>query len=504
MRFQHVLLVLIILIMSLSVTWTFGSSPSIAAQMRKIVLTVKVTNAKSQHIPGVKTVIYQDGRELGWGVTDSRGIAQVDILVNSERAVVLSVEVSKGTDVNTQQVRLGTDFPARPPLVEITLKGGSSSRATAELTVLVTEQDPAGGKSSLAIKQALVNVYFGSYGDYIVRPPDFQKETDVSGIAKFDIPVEPGKELEITVVASREDKKSMQRTLNLGRLTKVVTFELATRVAEDTTGFPSALVKVEVLDNENKVVSGAVVRIQSDIRTNERTTGPDGVALVPIHFLTADSLVTFVIEVSKPGYKKGTKRFEVDNKWAKAVGKTFEPGRVYISRLVEGIQLKVTVRDGETGNPVSDADVILEGRDYATATTDTSGVASVSVAKPGDYKVRISQDYYWPTKDAQIHIVEGVPPDPVEFSLRRKATKDAAEDTIDITVLAKDSTDDTSPRPLSGAAVTDGRGTQYTNDQGQVTLHGAYDRAPNITVTAKDFESQTKRVPINKPLAALR
>ncbi|MGQ0762032.1 MAG: hypothetical protein ACT4OT_08450 [Acidobacteriota bacterium] len=487
-----------------------------APQKRSVVLTARITDESGTPIPGAHISIFQGEQHLGQGDADARGIVQVNITVDAAGAVELVLEVSKpGMETKAHKMKLGTNFPARLPIEEIQLKTGVS-RTGVVLTVKVVDEKGA------PIQQALVNLYFKSVKSWTLAdvaagilnslPRDLQDTTGVNGMAKFTVPLRVGESKSVAIEVSREDKKSEVRTVEVseGSLDRLETFTLNARVEDDAKGLPSANIKVKVVDQDGANLEGALVAVSSGAWTpsvsnkpHQKSTGPDGSATIAVELMSADTINRFSILASKPGYKRGQQTndgLEIDNKWGRAQGQTFEAKPIMLIKAPSAIGVKVVVLDGDTNNGVPDAEVVLNGPDFATATTDTSGVAPLSVEKPGTYKVRISQDTYWPTKDAEIRVVAGVAPEPVEFRLRRKPTKDAARDTIDITVLAKDSIDDNSPKPLKGAAVTDGRGTDYTDDNGQVQLRGAFDRATDITVSANDYKTLTKRVPINKPL----
>lgn len=526
----------LILFSLISVSLVTGTGTA-APQKKSVTLSAKITDESGTPIPGAHISIFQGEQHLGQGDADSRGIVQLELAVNAAGPVELVLETSKpGMETKAHKMKLGTSFPTRLPLEEIQLKAGAS-RTGVVLTVKVVDELGA------PIQQALINIDLGSWDKGIgVRPPDLQNSTGPTGTLQFNIPLRVGESSTITLEVSREDKETETRRIVAGpnspaRL-PLETITLKSRAVDNEGLFgslPSANIKVKVVDQDGANLEGAVVVVSSGAWTpsvsskpHQKSTGPDGSATIAVELMSADLTERFSILVSKPGYKRGqpggrpTDGFwdaaktsaknvkdkvtgqnddgliEIDNKSGRAKGKTFEARPIMLIKGPSAIEVKVVVLDGDTNNGVADAEVILDGPEYVTGTTDTAGVAPLSVEKPGTYKVRISQDNYWPAKDVEIRIDPGDSPDP--FRLRRKPTKDAAEDTIDVTVVAKDSIDDQNPRPLKGAAVTDGRGTVYTDDKGQVQLHGAYDRAPQITVSANDYQSQTKKVTINKPL----
>jgi hypothetical protein len=496
----------LLLLLSLSITAT-RSGHAAPLDPRKVVVTVRVVDEGGNKISGAHISVYQGEQFLGQGESDARGIAQIDVLVNADRVVILALEISKpGMETKEHALKLGTSFPARLPIEEVSLVAGVS-KASAVLTVKVV--DP----QTKPVSNARINVFRGYFtGTFIVVPFDYQKDTNVNGIATFDIPVRPGQGLDLTLEVSREDLSTERRPLQYGSdfppQLPLQTFVLQPRNPNDSRTFPLANIKVNVEDDAGNNLEGALVAVTSDALTpsqrnapHQRNTGPDGSATVGIELMSADPVENIRITVSKPGYKEFKKVELVNNKDGKAVGKTVELAPISLVRLPDAaFEVRITVLDGQTKRGVPDAEVILEGPDYATQTTDGNGVATVPVDKPGSYKVRISQPFYEKINDVEVRLLpQDKHPDVPAFQLRLKPTKDAAGDTIDIVVLAKDSIDaDSKTHPLRGAAVSDGRGTTYTDENGRASLKGAYEGSQQITATAKDYQPVTRRVGINK------
>ncbi len=416
--------------------------------------------------------------------------------------------------------------------ITLTAVSGSSvapavqgTERTVVLTVQVFDED------GNAVRNAHVNVYqeHRRGSSLFVKPPDYQQDTDARGIAQLNIRVKAGEALGITIEVSREDLDTQSRELDLKDFPPRLPLEkfvLGRRVATSDTGYnsgiPLANVRVNVKDDRGNNLEGALVKVSSggwtpsiSNKPHQQTTGPDGSATIPVELMRGGSAPTegFTLRVSKPGYSDGMGVIEFSNEFGKAKGKTFDyvqpnkDGQFEVSFIIltkaatsaSAIEVKITVLDGETNDGVSEAEVVLRGPNFATATTDSSGVAKLSVDKPGGYVVRLSQDNFYPVENIEIRVLAtGAAPEP--FRLRRKPNKDAAKDTIDITVLRKDSIDDTKPQPLKGAAVSDGRGTEYSDEDGQAKLRGAFDSATQIRVTADGYKPLTKTVPIYKPL----
>jgi hypothetical protein len=89
--------------------------------------------------------------------------------------------------------------------------------ATVDRTVVLTVQvTDITGKQ---VSQAHVDVYQANrrFSGIIVRPADYQAETDVNGIARFpNIIVKTGESLGLSIEVSREDMKTERIDLDLG------------------------------------------------------------------------------------------------------------------------------------------------------------------------------------------------------------------------------------------------------------------------------------------------
>lgn len=482
-----------------------------AAPRADTILSIRVVDNDRQEVSGAQVEVNQGSVPVGRGNTNADGVAQITLSVKPNEP--LAVRASKqGWQAGSSTISLGANIPQRLPIEDITLNplqpevGGGDDKFL--LTVKAVDADGKG------IKLAHVNVYLTTWGtDTIVRPPDFQLDTNADGMRDFEIPVHAGqKNFDITVEVSREDMQTERRTVtirpNLIPLSQLEEFELTPR-ATATSKLPSANIKVTVKDVDGPFLEGALVKISSGAWTpsvrnapHERHTGADGSATIAAELMSAASVERFSVQVSKPGYKEFTGVVNINNKSGQAVGTTTEEV-VWLDKAPAGtsiVQVKVTVLDSQTNNGVPDTEVILDGPEYKTATTDNSGVVTISVKEKGSYVVKLSHENYWPTKDTEIHVLpKGAEPEP--FRLIRKPTKDAAGDSIEVTVLAQEHADaKDKPRPLKNAAVSDGRQTTMTDAAGKATLRGAYALDHTVTVTADNYEPSTQRVRINKPM----
>lgn len=304
-----------LLLLSLSVTLTATSS-SAQPDQRSIVLTVRIVDNRSEIVSGAHIIVYQGDIKLGEGESDANGLARMRIAVNTDKPVQLVIEVSKsGMETNPYVLKLGTEFPDRPPVTEITLQPGVS-RPTVELTVKVVEQGSNGTKP---IQTARVNAYLGTFffgSDSYVRPPDLREDTNAGGIAKFAIPVRASQDLDLTLEVSREDKQTLRKSIKLFKdvLTHAETFELSPRAGDSGGDYPSVNIKVNVEDEQGNNLEGALVALTSSALTDsqrntphQRSTGPDGSATVGIELMSSDPVEYIGITVSKPGYKKSSR-----------------------------------------------------------------------------------------------------------------------------------------------------------------------------------------------------
>ena len=124
-----VIATLVLLVLSLSITFTAtGSGHPAPPDQRKVVVTVRIVDDGGNTISGVHISVYQGEQYLGQGESDARGIAQVDVVVNTDKNVVLALEVSKpGMETKQYILKLGTDFPA-----DLRLRPSSSNPESAE------------------------------------------------------------------------------------------------------------------------------------------------------------------------------------------------------------------------------------------------------------------------------------------------------------------------------------------------------------------------------------
>jgi beta-lactam-binding protein with PASTA domain len=373
---------------------------------------------------------------------------------------------------------------------------------TVHLTVRVTDEQ------GNAISGARVNVYQqeakrSRYFDVPV-PPDYQDETNAQGLARLQIKVANGQDLDLTVEVSREDMQAQSHPINLGKNfpTRLPLEKFALKKRSVAGAGPVITVIVDVQDLEGNPLEGAniLIRDSSLGAVTGRfpgTTGADGRATIPVLYGSADSTEVVSCNVSKQGYKDKTIPIHLTQK---QVGKTVIGGTAKLEKaLASGIKVTVTVRDQARNEGVGDAKVVLDGPNYYTDSTNGSGQV-VFYVEPGTFNVRISQDNFR-SFTGEMTVLKDEKEKPVTYQLERKATKDEGRDIIEVTVLARDPTDEKSkPTPLAGASVRAGSIGTSTDSNGRATLQGALEERQEVNVQASGYKSQSKMVIVAKTL----
>ena len=393
------------------------------------------------------------------------------------------------------------------PLLFLLSTGWSAARAdqTVYLTVSVTDEQ------GHAISGARVNVYQNQlrlFRNGIVVPPDYQKETDARGLApNIEIKVASGQDLDLAVEVAREDLQAQTHDITLGQSfpTRLPPEKFVLKKKSEGGAGPIISVTIQIQDTDGHFLENAAVVIRDSTLgaatgTFRGTTGADGRTTIPVLYASADSHEKVEARASKSGYKDNKTVIEL---FQSQVGQTVYGGKVELLKTVTGgTHVMVKVIDKDTKHGIGDADVILDGPSYYTNSTNSSGEVSFDVLETGTFEVRISQDYYRPAT-GQFRLLKEDPKVKVlpAFELELKTKKDEGKDTIEVTVLKKDSTDDKSnPTPLSGAHVKAGTIGEYTDSSGKATLHGAFDEKQEVSVEASHYKPSRQTVPVYKPL----
>jgi hypothetical protein len=221
----------------------------------------------------------------------------------------------------------------------VNFRGTRSQAANVDRTMVLTVKviDSKGDP----VRLAHVNVYHGILSSLIVTPSDYQKDTGVNGIAQFlSIQVNNGAD-NLSVEVSHEDMATVTKVVHIDRASPMrLPLETVTLQPRSTGGdgeLPAANIKVNVKDDQGNILAGALVSIaptglggianaRGGARRHEQTTGADGSVTLPVELVSADSLESIDIAVSKAGYKGSKDVIEIDNKWHKAVGKSSRCG----------------------------------------------------------------------------------------------------------------------------------------------------------------------------------
>ena len=262
-------------------------------------------------------------------------------------------------------------------------------------------------------------------------------------------------------------------------------------------------VQVNVKDDAGDVEGASVVIWDTSLGVASGrfsgVTGGDGRVTIPVLYGSADAEESLPVEVSKTGYKP-TKIFIALK--AKQVGQTVFGGAASLEKSVAGgTKVTVTVLNNKNKQPVGDAKVILDGGGsaYYSDTTGGIGVKTFDVAQSGTLKVQISHDDYL-SYSGEIRVLQGQEK-PLKVELEPKANKGQGEDTIEVTVLGKDSTDEKSkPAPIKGAYVKAGTISAETDERGVATLTAAFAETQEVTVQVNGYKIKTQNVRVNKTL----
>ncbi|MFN2624086.1 MAG: PASTA domain-containing protein [Chthoniobacterales bacterium] len=370
------------------------------------------------------------------------------------------------------------------------------------LTVSVTDQE---GNN---ISGARVNVYQqeatrSSWADIPV-PPDYQEDTNAQGLARLQIKVATGQDLDVTVEVSREDKSAESHRIKLKNFPTRLPLEKFVLKKKSEAGAGPTINVTIVAESEGKPLEAANVLIRDSslgavTGRFTGTTGADGKTTIPVMYGSADKQERLSAVVTKNGYKTGTGIVELQEK---QVGKTITGPTIALEKQDKsGTVVTVNVIDAKTKEGIPGATVTLDGPGYHYDNTNGSGVASFVVPEMGTFEVRVSEENHRPFKtQVRVRSNEQDKP-PVICEMEAKLRKDEGDDVIDVTVLWKDTTDESAkPAPLQGASVTAGSLTFTTDENGKVKLHGAFEEKQEVVVTAPGYKSQRRIVPVSKIL----
>ncbi|HEY2919543.1 MAG TPA: hypothetical protein VGK77_11175, partial [Candidatus Binatia bacterium] len=386
-------------------------------------------------------------------------------------------------------------------LVSILVKPCVEAAGADKMVTLTVKVQDEEGKP---VPTARVNIYEGFWQEYIVRPPDYQGDTNANGIARIEILAKGGKKLAFSIEVSREDMETKTRDVDKGRdfPTKLPLEKFTLKKKSEGGAGAIINVAIDVKNEGHDWIEGAsVVILDTALGTATGrfpgVSGGDGRAVIPVLYGSTDPEEKVEVDVSKNGYKD-KKIFITLNKTQ--VGTMVLGGIVVLDEIAAGAaKVTVTVIDKENKKGVGDATVILDGAGYHSEKTNGEGNASLLVQEIGTFAVRISQEHY-ESGTTQIRL-QGEAEKALTVELEPKEKKDEGNDTIAVTVLAKDPTDEKSkPAPLPGALVKAGGAGTSTDGRGQATLKGAFDVKQEVTVSANGYKSQSKVVGVAKIL----
>ena len=374
----------------------------------------------------------------------------------------------------------------------------------AQLTVSIKDDE---GK---AVSGAHVNIYLSAAAAFfrkgVVAPPRYQELTNAQGVAHLTIAVAAGESLDLAIEVAREDLESQSRDLSLppgfSPSLPEQQFTLKKRTASGNTDVVSAVIKVE---SEGKPLEGANVLVNDSslgAKTGRftATTNGEGRATVVIWYASPDSTEELPIEVSKGGYKMGKGMLQLKKN---QIGRTIAGPMITLEKEKKtGTVVTVRVVDSKNKEGIGGAQVTLDGPGYYYDNTNGSGVASFIVPETGSFEVRVSEENHRPfTTSVRVLANEQEKP-AVVCEMERKATKDEGSDTIEVTVLWKDTTDvGTKPAPLKGAIVKAGTVSVSTDENGKGMLTGAFEDKQEVSVDAPGYKSQRKTVSVSRGIS---
>ena len=263
-------------------------------------------------------------------------------------------------------------------------------------------------------------------------------------------------------------------------------------------------VSVDVSDDGHTFVEGAHVLI-TDPNLGAASgkfpgvTGADGRVTIPVWWASASPEQNFGLEVSKSGYRDFRNVITLNNK---QVGTTAWGGSITLEKLrpdEEGVTVSVKVLNKKNGQGVADATVVLDGGGGAYYSEETNGQGDVvfNVTETGKtFAVRITHSAILPFSD-EIRLLAEDKNKQRNFTFKAegKDKADQGEDTLEVTVVGKESGDDkATTAPVAGAEVRSGAIVGTTGRDGTVPLHGAFQGETYLTVRADGYKTQVTKL----------
>jgi len=487
------------------------ASGAAAEDTRTVTVNVSVLDEKDTDIAGATVIVTPEGGTPVTVQTDPKGNAAATVTVagakfgegwlRSGPSVTVVATKDSVTAQNTLKVQAKDfkDGKTAQLICTLVLKAPPPP-VTAAMTVIVKDEqgNPVSG--------ARINAYqTGMVKNRIVIPPTSQQDTNAQGVAHLTFLVPAGAGLEVSIEVSHEDMGAETRTVAVNAPVPSalpgLSIVLKKRSASGGTEVVSVVVDVQ---SEGKALEGANVLIRDSslgAATGRFTgvTNSEGRVTINVWYASPDSTKGLPIEVSKNGYKNGKGSVLLTKK---QIGTTITGPTITLEKESKsGTVVTVNVIDKKTKEGIGGAQVTLDGPGYHYDNTNGSGVASFVVPEAGTFEVRVSEENHRPFK-TQVRVRTNEQDKPaVVCEMEPKLRKDEGNDIIDVTVLWKDTTDESSkPAPLKGAQVKAGSISTYTDEGGKAVLQGAFEEKQEVVVDAEGYKSQRQTVPVAKIL----
>jgi protocatechuate 3,4-dioxygenase beta subunit len=381
--------------------------------------------------------------------------------------------------------------PVSAPRIETSASflAATQDEKTVKLTVRVKDAE---GKP---ISAALVNVYQTRItgASLVARPPDYQQETNIDGVARFEIKVKTGEGLKLYIEAGREDFQTRTEDIDRGTdlppmILSQITLEPRVRQVDKTQATTTFRLHVVRKDNEEPVESAKITvrSIGTFIPDKYAQTDRNGDAVIVMP-LSND----FEVRVSKDLFGQTIQSFR-SKEYPTEINHTF------FLQKPSGAVVTISVRDEDSGRHVTDADIVMDSKNsagYYTETTDAAGNATLIVPETGSFAVRISQKYY-ESLAGEVRLVPGQAEKSFSFALKAKSKKGNDSDSIEVTVLQGDRVERIARYnlPLPGARASVGHNGAETNSSGKATISGEFEGNVEVVVEASGYKRNVKTV----------
>ncbi len=500
-----------------------GGTKLAQAQDRTVKLTVNVLS-DNKPVPGAKVTLAPSAGPVVTTETAVDGSATADVSVgksgwfSSDATIKITAQKDSYTGTDTVNVR-GKGFKSGTSMEVIRTIALSPPpaplTATSTTRFTVTVVDENGGP----VSGASVSLSRDVWGPDSVLY-DNRMETGSDGVASTDIQIKgdsrsfgegwlysPTFDVEIR----KDDLSGKVRFQIVGgktsqgyRYPQYIARRVIVRNFEHGQAKQKATINVTVgvEDDKHNAVEGARVLI-TDPGLGAATgrfvgvTGADGRATIPFWWTTSGE-VNFGVHVSRTGYRDKETFITLNEH---QVGTTVSSGTITLEKLnpgEEGVTVNVKVLNKKNGRGVVEANVVLDGGGGAYYSEETNGQGDVTfnVTQTGTFAVRITHSTLLPFSD-EIRLVADDKNKQRNFIFKAegKDKEEQGEDTLEVTVLGKESSDDKAATvPVAGAEVRSGAIVGTTGSDGVVPLHGAFQEKTDLTVRADGYTTQVKKL----------